>query len=471
MFLDYNQNAKDRTVASAYSVRPTPDARVSFPLRWDEVPDVVAEDFTLATVPGAVRGARRRRRRDRRGRRVAGRAAGAVGAPRGRGPGRRAVAAELRASRRASRRGSSRRGSASPTRSTRAAARTAGRRPRSPRNAPPRSRRATRTPGCRRSGRAPARRRPGGASRTSRSSRSRARRPRPRSTRASSAGRRATPRRRAYLEPADILATAMRGRAYAWYRLRVNLIHVPGGRAAGPGAAGSRLRPLGGLRVARPERPAGPGAARRSRRPGEPAAQGCQRTIQATGPAVDRSSLASAGSTTLTHACGPPGNETMALPSGSVVASRCGWAVEVVPAQDRGPRVDRDDPRCVRRQDREARRRDRIADRIAHGVTLEVRGKPPPARRRERGRGRLGFGRRRGADGWRHPRDRAGRRARLREARRSPGLAVATATATMPIPAASTTSAGIRGPRRRTGAGETSRAMVRRSLRRWPRRA
>ena len=51
VFLDYNQNAKDRTVASAYSIRPLPDARVSFPLRWDEVPLVVAEDFTLATVP------------------------------------------------------------------------------------------------------------------------------------------------------------------------------------------------------------------------------------------------------------------------------------------------------------------------------------------------------------------------------------------------------------------------------------
>ena len=51
VFLDYNQNAKDRTVASAYSVRPLPDARVSFPLRWDEVPAVEAEDFTLATVP------------------------------------------------------------------------------------------------------------------------------------------------------------------------------------------------------------------------------------------------------------------------------------------------------------------------------------------------------------------------------------------------------------------------------------
>ncbi len=55
VFLDYNQNAKDRTVASAYSVRPLPDARVSFPLRWDEVADVVAEDFTLATVPGLYR--------------------------------------------------------------------------------------------------------------------------------------------------------------------------------------------------------------------------------------------------------------------------------------------------------------------------------------------------------------------------------------------------------------------------------
>src|SRR5256714_143933 len=51
VFLDYNQNAKDRTVASVYSVRPTADARVSMPLRWDDVPTVVAEDFTLATVP------------------------------------------------------------------------------------------------------------------------------------------------------------------------------------------------------------------------------------------------------------------------------------------------------------------------------------------------------------------------------------------------------------------------------------
>ena len=51
VFVDYNQNAKDRTVASAYSVRPTPDARVSAPLSWDEVPDCDPADFTLATMP------------------------------------------------------------------------------------------------------------------------------------------------------------------------------------------------------------------------------------------------------------------------------------------------------------------------------------------------------------------------------------------------------------------------------------
>ena len=51
VFLDYNQNAKDRTIASAYSVRPTPDARVSAPLTWDEVGGCEPGDFTLATMP------------------------------------------------------------------------------------------------------------------------------------------------------------------------------------------------------------------------------------------------------------------------------------------------------------------------------------------------------------------------------------------------------------------------------------
>jgi DNA ligase D-like protein (predicted polymerase) len=51
VFLDYNQNAKDRTTCSAYSVRPLPDARVSTPLDWREVPDCDPADFTVATVP------------------------------------------------------------------------------------------------------------------------------------------------------------------------------------------------------------------------------------------------------------------------------------------------------------------------------------------------------------------------------------------------------------------------------------
>jgi DNA ligase D-like protein (predicted polymerase) len=55
VFLDYNQNARDRTVASAYSVRPTPDARVSCPLDWSEVPAVEMEAFTIETVPRRYR--------------------------------------------------------------------------------------------------------------------------------------------------------------------------------------------------------------------------------------------------------------------------------------------------------------------------------------------------------------------------------------------------------------------------------
>ena len=54
VFVDYNQNARDRTVASAYSVRPTPDARVSTPLDWDEVADVEPADLRIDTVPARV---------------------------------------------------------------------------------------------------------------------------------------------------------------------------------------------------------------------------------------------------------------------------------------------------------------------------------------------------------------------------------------------------------------------------------
>ena len=51
VFLDWNQNTRDHTIASAYSVRGTPEARVSAPLRWAEVPDAEPGDFTIATMP------------------------------------------------------------------------------------------------------------------------------------------------------------------------------------------------------------------------------------------------------------------------------------------------------------------------------------------------------------------------------------------------------------------------------------
>jgi DNA ligase D-like protein (predicted polymerase) len=51
IFVDYNQNARDRTIASAYSIRPKPGAPVSAPVHWDELPEVAPEDFTVATMP------------------------------------------------------------------------------------------------------------------------------------------------------------------------------------------------------------------------------------------------------------------------------------------------------------------------------------------------------------------------------------------------------------------------------------
>ena len=55
VFLDYNQNAKDRTTCSAYSIRPLPDARVSAPLRWEEIPECEPADFTVLTMPARFR--------------------------------------------------------------------------------------------------------------------------------------------------------------------------------------------------------------------------------------------------------------------------------------------------------------------------------------------------------------------------------------------------------------------------------
>jgi DNA primase len=51
LFVDYNQNARDHTIASAYSVRGNPEGTVSTPIRWDEVDDVNPKDFTIETVP------------------------------------------------------------------------------------------------------------------------------------------------------------------------------------------------------------------------------------------------------------------------------------------------------------------------------------------------------------------------------------------------------------------------------------
>ena len=52
IFIDYNQNARDRTIASAYSVRPKRGAPVSAPVTWDELAEAAPEDFTVATMPG-----------------------------------------------------------------------------------------------------------------------------------------------------------------------------------------------------------------------------------------------------------------------------------------------------------------------------------------------------------------------------------------------------------------------------------
>ena len=51
MFVDYNQNTRDHTIASAYSVRGNPEGTVSTPIRWDEIDDVEPKEFTIATVP------------------------------------------------------------------------------------------------------------------------------------------------------------------------------------------------------------------------------------------------------------------------------------------------------------------------------------------------------------------------------------------------------------------------------------
>jgi len=195
VFLDYNQNAKDRTIASAYSVRPTPDARVSTPLLWDEVPGCEPEAFTLATVPARF---------------------AAIGDP----------AAGMDAAV----------GSIEPLLELAARQEAAGvpdapwpphyvRQPgEAPRVQPSRARRAGSVP-------PPAPGKDAGPTGRRRTTAPLVEVARARSEKEARAGLERWQARHAevvpHLEPADVLVDAMRGRSSAWYRIRVNLRHVP----------------------------------------------------------------------------------------------------------------------------------------------------------------------------------------------------------------------------------------------------
>ena len=276
VFLDYNQNAKDRTVASAYSVRPLPDARVSTPLRWDEVADVEAEAFTLATVPA------------RRTPSAATRAPGSttpsgslealleLSAPRTR---RRARATRrgrrTTRSRPASRRGSSRRRRAARRASTsRAAARRAGRRRRSPPSVPPPSPPATRTPGLPTEWAGP-RGTPGIPADADRPAQDDD--PGHRDLPRGDEGRGARGPRALEGAPSRGGRAPRAGRRPGRRDARPLVALVPrpgqpdprpGGGPAGAGGARPGLRPVGRLRVAGPERPARAGAAQEADREG-----------------------------------------------------------------------------------------------------------------------------------------------------------------------------------------------------------
>ena len=204
VFVDYNQNAKDRTVASAYSVRPLPDARVSTPLTWDEVPDVrpvrVHHRHGARPLRADRRplGGHRRRRRARSTRCLSRRRATrppACPTPRGRRTTR---------SRRAR----------TPASSRRSAARRSGRR--------------------RRVGRDRRGRRRGGA--VSPTGRRKSTKPLIEIARAKTKAEAMEGLERwkarhsdvwPLLEPADVLVDSMRGRSSTWTRIRVNLEHVP----------------------------------------------------------------------------------------------------------------------------------------------------------------------------------------------------------------------------------------------------
>ena len=195
VFVDYNQNAKDRTVASAYSVRPTPDARVSTPLSWDEVPGCHPEAFTIDTV--AQRFAR-------------------LGDP---WQGMDEAAGSLEPLLRLAEQDEA------------AGMPDAPWPPHYDKQAgePPRvqpSKRRAGDPG-RPAGRPATSSPPAAAGPPCRSSRWPGQPPRMRRWPGSTAGRSATPTVWPYLEPADVLVDSMRGRSSTWTRIRLNLRHVP----------------------------------------------------------------------------------------------------------------------------------------------------------------------------------------------------------------------------------------------------
>ncbi len=175
VFVDYNQNAKDRTVASAYSVRPRPDARVSTPVTWDELTLCDPADFTLLTVPARLK---------------------ALGDPHaGLDAAAGSLDALLELSARQERAGQGdapwpphyRKQAGEPTR------------------APPSARRSKPLVEVARAGREEE------------------------AVAAAEAWKRDHPRAAAHLEPADVLVDRMRGSSSLWYRVRINLEHVPPG--------------------------------------------------------------------------------------------------------------------------------------------------------------------------------------------------------------------------------------------------
>ena len=194
VFVDYNQNAKDRTVASAYSIRPVPDARVSAPLTWDEVPSCDPASYTIVTMPARFAAMGDPVGGHGRGGRVAGRAARAGGQGRGGGPARRAVAAALREA--------GRRGAPGPAVQARVGP--------------------------------PLRSRPGltaGPTGRRRSTMPLIEIARAETKDEAMAGLERWKERHPavwpLLEPRDVLVDTMRGRSSVWYRIRLNLQHVP----------------------------------------------------------------------------------------------------------------------------------------------------------------------------------------------------------------------------------------------------